>query len=67
MNSVQKSSKIRNFCTEFLYFAYFTKIEPFYIVKFHIFVFFLQKLTFLMQTELPERQKALMQVSVGEC
>ena len=33
MNSVQKSSYIKNFCTT----------EPFYIAKFHIFVFFCKK------------------------
>ena len=33
----------------------FSGKEPFYIAKFHI---FLQKITFLIQTELPERQKA---------
>ncbi len=40
MNSVQKSSEIRNFCTEFLYFASIAKIEPANITKSHIFVFF---------------------------
>ena len=46
MNSVQKSSEIRNFCTEFLYFAYLAKIESVCIAKSHIFVFFSQKLAF---------------------
>ena len=42
MNSVQKCSKIRNFCTEFPYFASIAKIEPAHITKSHIFVFFRQ-------------------------
>ena len=46
MNSVQKSSEIRIFCTEFLYFTYSAKIESVYIAKSHIFVFFSQKLAF---------------------
>ena len=45
-NSVQKCSKIRNFCTEFPYFASIAKIESVCIAKSHIFVFFLQKLAF---------------------
>ena len=45
-NSVQKSSEIRIFCTEFLYFACVAKIETFYIAKSHVFVFFSQKLAF---------------------
>ena len=45
-NSVQKSSEIRIFCTEFLVFAYLAKIESVCIAKSHIFVFFSQKLAF---------------------
>ena len=45
-NSVQKYSKIRNFCTEFPYFASIAKIESVCIAKSHIFVFFSQKLAF---------------------
>ena len=40
MNSVQKSSQIKNFCTEFLHFARSAKMRAFYMVKSHIFVFF---------------------------
>ena len=43
MNSVQKSSQIRNFCTEFLHFARSAKITAFYMAKSHVFVFFLAK------------------------
>ena len=39
-NSVQESSEIRIFCTEFLYFACVAKIEIFYIAKSYVFVFF---------------------------
>ena len=54
MNSVQKSSQIRNFCTEFLHFARSAKISAFYMAKSHVFVFFYQKMAFIIQTELPE-------------
>ena len=40
MNSVQKNSQIRNFCTEFLHFARSAKITAFYMAKSHVFVFF---------------------------
>lgn len=40
MDSVQKSSEIRNFCTEFLLFAYLAKIKHFYNTKLPAFVFF---------------------------
>ncbi len=53
MNSVQKNSKIRNFCTEFLHFARSAKITAFYMAKSPVFVFFLEKIAFLIQTELP--------------
>ena len=33
MDSVQKSSEIRNYCTEFLLFAYLAKIKHFYKTK----------------------------------
>ena len=54
MNSVQKSSEIRNFCTEFLHFARSAKITAFCMAKSPVFVFFLEKIAFLIQTELPE-------------
>ncbi len=54
MNSVQKSSQIRNFCTEFLHFARSAKITAFYMSKSPVFVFFWQNMAFLIQTELPE-------------
>ena len=41
MNSVQKNSQIRNFCTEFLHFTRSAKITAFCMAKSHIFVFFL--------------------------
>jgi hypothetical protein len=53
MNSVQKNSQIRNFCTEFLHFARSAKITAFYMAKSPVFVFFLEKIAFLIQTELP--------------
>jgi hypothetical protein len=40
MNSVQKNSQIRNFCTEFLHFARSAKITAFCMVISRIFVFF---------------------------
>ena len=40
MNSVQKNSQIRNFCTEFLHFARSAKITAFYMAKSPVFVFF---------------------------
>ena len=40
LDSVQKSSEIRNFCTEFLLFAYLAKIKHFYNTKLPAFVFF---------------------------
>lgn len=43
MNSVQKNSKIRNFCTEFLHFARSAKITAFYMAKSPVFVFFFRK------------------------
>ena len=55
MNSVQKNSQIRNFCTEFLHFARSAKITAFCMSKSLVFVFFQQKMAFLIQTELPER------------
>ena len=39
MNSVQKNSQIRNFCTEFLHFARSAKITAFCMVISRIFVF----------------------------
>ena len=54
MNSVQKSSQIKNFCTEFLHFARSAKITAFYMSKSPVFVFFWQNMAFLIQTELPE-------------
>ena len=60
MNSVQKSSQIRNFCTEFLHFARSAKITAFYMAKSHVFVFFEQKMVFLIQTEIPELQTAVL-------
>ena len=51
-NSVQKNFEIRIFCTEFLYFAYITKIESFNKVKSRIFVFFSPKLALFIQTTL---------------
>ena len=53
MNSVQKNSQIRNFCTEFLHFARSAKITAFYMAKSPVFVFFQKKIAFLIQTELP--------------
>ena len=44
MNSVQKSSQIRNFCTEFLHFARSAKITAFYMSKSPVFVFFIHTL-----------------------
>ena len=58
MNSVQKNSKLGNFCTEFLLFAYLTKIRAFYIEKFPVFVFLGLKSAFLIQTEHPEQMNA---------
>jgi NDP-sugar pyrophosphorylase family protein len=46
MDSVQKSSEIRNFCTEFLLFAYLAKIKHFYNTKLPAFVFFSPILAF---------------------
>ena len=46
MDSVQKSSEIRNFCTEFLLFAYLAKIKHFYKTQSPVFVFFSPILTF---------------------
>ena len=46
MNSVQKNSQIRNFCTEFLHFARSAKITAFYMAKSPVFVFFLGKKRF---------------------
>nr|DAV34573.1 MAG TPA: hypothetical protein [Caudoviricetes sp.] len=46
MDSVQKSSEIRNFCTEFLLFAYLAKIKHFYKTKLPAFVFFSPILAF---------------------
>lgn len=46
MDSVQKSSAIRNFCTEFLLFAYLAKIKHFYNTKSPAFVFFSPILAF---------------------
>ena len=40
MDSVQKNSEIKNFCTEFLLFAYLAKIKNFYNTKLPAFVFF---------------------------
>lgn len=40
MDSVQKNSEIKNFCTEFLLFAYLAKIKHFYNTKLPAFVFF---------------------------
>ena len=54
MNSVQKSSQIKIFCTEFLHFARSAKITAFYMSKSPVFVFFWQNIAFLIQTELPE-------------
>ena len=54
MNSVQKSSQIKNVCTEFLHFARSAKITAFYMSKSPVFVFFWQNMAFLIQTELPE-------------
>ena len=45
-NSVQKSSEIRNFCTEFLLVAYLAKIKHFYKTKLPAFVFFSPILAF---------------------
>ena len=53
MNSVQKNSQIRNFCTEFLHFVRSAKITAFYMAKSPVFVF-LAEIAFLIQTELPE-------------
>ena len=53
MNSVTKNSQIRNFCTEFLHFARSAKITAFYNGKSPVFVIFLEKIAFLIQTELP--------------
>ena len=53
MNSVQKNSKIRNFCTEFLHFARSAKITAFYMAKSPVFVFFLEKIAFLIQQNSP--------------
>lgn len=53
MNSVQKNSQIQNFCTEFLHFARSAKITAFCMAKSPVFVFFLEKIAFLIQTELP--------------
>lgn len=46
MDSVQKNSEIRNFCTEFLLFAYLAKIKHFYKTKSPAFVFFSPILVF---------------------
>jgi len=46
MDSVQKNSEIKNFCTEFLLFAYLAKIKHFYKTKLPAFVFFSPILAF---------------------
>ena len=46
MDSVKKSSAIRNFCTEFLLFAYLAKIKHLYKTKSPAFVFFSPILAF---------------------
>ena len=53
-NSVQKSSEIRIFCTEFLYFACVAKIETFYIAKSYVFVFFFVEIGVLNTNRTPE-------------
>ena len=46
LDSVQKSSEIRNFCTEILLFAYLAKIKHFYKTKSPAFGFFSPILAF---------------------
>ena len=64
MNSVQKNSQIRNFCTEFLHFARSAKITAFCMAKSPVFVIFLEKIAFLIQTELPEWWQPILQLVV---